>query len=366
MPTRYDSGRFSKVTPTPQGGVRVEAVIARTGILTYRQPDGTIRRELRIAEEVFSPASMETLKNAPATHLHPGGLVDPKNFRAVSVGYTAEDVRQDGDKLVASILIQDGDIVEKVLAGKLKELSAGYRCETDPTPGVWNGQEYDVVQRAIVHNHVALLPPGAGRSGPDVSLRLDSAGDCITPEGWAAKEQTSMKIEIIDGTEYEVGTPGHAKASASRDALRLDAADKLTKAEASRDAAVAERDELKVRLDGFDEKVAAAAASRIKLHDDAVKAGVDVKLDMADAEVKRAVIAKVLPGVNLEEKDDAYIDASFDIALQQVATADLGAIRTDAKDAKTGDPSKPVIGKAAAARAAMIEKNAAAHKCETR
>lgn len=44
----------------------------------------------------------------------------------------------------------------------------GYRCRYDFTPGFWNGQEYDVVQRALRGNHVALVDEG--RMGPEVAI----------------------------------------------------------------------------------------------------------------------------------------------------------------------------------------------------
>jgi hypothetical protein len=52
-----------------------------------------------------------------------------------------------------------------------KELSIGYRCLYDLTPGVYNGQQYDAVQREIRGNHLALVEEG--RAGPEVAV-LDS------------------------------------------------------------------------------------------------------------------------------------------------------------------------------------------------
>ena len=39
----------------------------------------------------------------------------------------------------------------------LKELSLGYNLDLDETPGEWEGQPYDAVQRNIVINHLALV-----------------------------------------------------------------------------------------------------------------------------------------------------------------------------------------------------------------
>src|SRR5690606_28507268 len=47
-------------------------------------------------------------------------------------------------------------------SGERKEISLGYKCQLDPTPGTWNGESYDAVQKNIVVNHVALGPKGWG------------------------------------------------------------------------------------------------------------------------------------------------------------------------------------------------------------
>lgn len=364
MATRYDVGRFSKVTRTPQGGIRVEAAVARTGILVYKNPDGTSRRELRLPEEVFHVDSLASLKGAPATHFHPGGMVSADNFRELAVGYMAEDVRQDGDKLVGSMLIQDAHMVEKVHTGGLLELSSGYQCRIEDTAGEWNGQRYDAIQRDIRHNHIALLPPGAGRSGPDVSLRLDAAGDCLPAEGWA--QETSMKIEIIDGTEYEVGTDAHTKAVAGRETARKDAADAHVALEARADAAEAQLKEVQEKLDGADARVAEAVKGRLELHRKAVEAGVEVREDATDDDIRRAVIAKVLPGLSLEDREDAYVRASFDLAMGQIGASDLAGLRKDAKDAAEGEGDKPEAPKDVQARQDMLDRNAKAWRTETK
>lgn len=56
---------------------------------------------------------------------------------------------------------------EEIETGK-EALSFGYRSRYDWTPGTWNGEPYDVVQRDIRGNHLALCD--AGRMGPEVSV----------------------------------------------------------------------------------------------------------------------------------------------------------------------------------------------------
>ncbi|AZD85001.1 hypothetical protein C4K14_2167 [Pseudomonas chlororaphis subsp. aureofaciens] len=53
-------------------------------------------------------------------------------------------------------------------SGKI-DLSPGYRCKYEFTPGVFEGQRYDAVQRCIRGNHLALVDEG--RTGPDVAVQ---------------------------------------------------------------------------------------------------------------------------------------------------------------------------------------------------
>ena len=57
------SGEFKR---TPQGFLRVKARLTKTGVFIYENG-----REYRSEEEVFRAYSLESLKGAPVTDLHP-------------------------------------------------------------------------------------------------------------------------------------------------------------------------------------------------------------------------------------------------------------------------------------------------------
>lgn len=207
----------------------------------YTLPDGSTRREYRPAEEVFADDSLSTLAHAPVTDLHPEreGVripVTPENYKDLSVGHVAENVRPMADHVSASLLVQDQDMILKIENGMRRECSAGYSCTLDQTPGVTNqGEVYDAIQRNIRYNHVALGPDGWGRAGSTVALRLDS-GDAVQ----ATQKETIVENEIIDGVSYKVSSPEWAaaknkftvKVTGERDAAmgRADAAEKATAA----------------------------------------------------------------------------------------------------------------------------------------
>lgn len=312
------------------------AYLTRVGVLTYRGDDGQIVRELRPRDEVFSPESLATLKGAPVTDLHPPTLVRSDNFRELSRGHVADDVREDGGKVAAVVVVQDADLVEKVDSKRAREVSCGYTCRIDPTPGEHEGERYDQIQREIRYNHVALGPEGWGRAGSEVALRIDSrSGDAIPPGAESAPKNTnangadaprgkgSQMLTIkIDGVEYPLGTDAEKEAAAKayareRDALsgRLDAL--TAELEASK-AKLAEATDAK-RLD-------AAVAARVALVDDARKVlGADYRADgKTDREVMVDAIVASDKAVKLDGKSDDYVLARFEVAVASRSDAAPG------------------------------------------
>src|SRR5581483_3078064 len=179
---RVDVGaKIRKDMRTQQGGARIPAFVTRTGVFTYTQPDGSVVRELRLPEEVFNKDSMKTLETAAVTVGHPG-RVTPENWRTLSVGAPV-DVRKDGRFLASDLVVNDATTLARV-GVDLVECSCGYDCEVEKKSGVYDGEQYDAIQRNIRYNHVGLGPEGWGRAGSSVRLRLDGAdfGVAYTPD----------------------------------------------------------------------------------------------------------------------------------------------------------------------------------------
>ena len=125
---------------------------------------GASRRELRLPEEVFDPASLASYKGKPVILTHEAGVVDKKNVDREHIGTILSNGYQDGDNVRAEIVIHETDLMKR---SGLRELSLGYSLDLDETPGVWNGQPYDAIQRNIRINHLALVDKArAGRKGP--------------------------------------------------------------------------------------------------------------------------------------------------------------------------------------------------------
>lgn len=166
---RLDSVPLSKAYYTEEGYLMDRPILTSTGIFEYTNPDGSIRRELRLPEEVFSPESLRSYKGKPIIITHGAGLVNKDNVHDESVGTILSEGYKDGNSVRAEIVIHDTDEMKK--AG-LKELSLGYNLDLDETPGIWNGQPYDAVQRNIIINHLALVLEA--RAGDQARLNVDS------------------------------------------------------------------------------------------------------------------------------------------------------------------------------------------------
>jgi HK97 family phage prohead protease len=319
---RLDGGRLGKAERTPQGGVRVPARVTRTGILRYRLPDGSIRRELRTPEEVFRPASLETLKSAPVTDHHPPfGHVTPETWKQVTVGHV-EVAKADSKYVEAALVIQDAAQIEKIDSGERQDISAGYRCLVKLSPGVWNGEPYDAIQTNITYNHVALLPKGGGRAGTDVGLRLDS-GDAVCDDPFIDGDHQEPMVIKIDGKDFEYGSKEHLEKidslhQAEVQTLKTEVStlkSDLDKATARADAATQEVTKLQGELTKATDP--AALADRVKARVDLqYKAksilGDSVKLDANDRELMIECVKVDDASFTGEGRSDDYITARFD------------------------------------------------------
>lgn len=174
---RFDSHRLDarQLRRDARGMALAKSRATRVGVFEYTRADGSKVRELRRPEVVFAPSHLETLVGASLTIGHPPEHVNPSNMRQLEVGVVTS-ARQDGSFVAADLSIRDASVIGKVERGELVELSCGYTCDVDPRPGVWQGERYDQAQINLRVNHIALLPPGHGRAGPEVRIRADAAG----------------------------------------------------------------------------------------------------------------------------------------------------------------------------------------------
>lgn len=191
MAIRYDRAPI-KAKRTDEGFIKDTPVLTRTGVFVYRNADGSERREYRPPEEVFKADSLALYAGIPITNGHPG-KVTSANAANHTIGAVLTPARQDGDNLIADIVIHN---VEAVNAGN-KELSVGYELDLDETPGITpNGERYDAVQRNIIPNHLAIV--SRGRAG-NARLNMDGDEEAVINDG----SVVMTKLRLDNGIEYD-------------------------------------------------------------------------------------------------------------------------------------------------------------------
>ena len=200
---RYDFSPIEKYELTPEGYLRVWASIARTGIQHYTDADGSIRKEFRPESEVASPESLASFAGKAITMEHPPALLDSENTKDYQIGFTGSEIVYDNGFVRAVMTVTDRDVIERIMHGDVREVSAGYRVNYDPTPGVTDsGEHYNGIQTEISGNHVAIVR--RGRAGPQVKLHLDRQ-DAADPYLFSTEEDQTMSAKIVfDGAEFEV------------------------------------------------------------------------------------------------------------------------------------------------------------------
>lgn len=340
---------------TADGYLVATAKSVRTGIQLYAGSevgvaDKAVVRVYRPPEEVFADASLQSFTHAPVTVDHPREMVTADNWKDLAVGEVSTAAKKDGEWVHLPLILKDAAAIHAVETGK-RELSAGYVCSLDFTPGTTPaGEAYDAVQREIKINHLALVD--RARAGSQARIGDDAvswgASPVITPT--ADKEGSPMadnlRKVLVDGLQVETTDAGAAaidKLTADKAAVQKkldDATAEHAKAIAAKDADLAKKDaeidKLKGQIvDGAAlDKLVADRAGLVAL---AGKIAKDVKTDgLSDADIRKAVVTAKLGDAAVKDKSADYINARFDILAEDAAKSDA----TDPFRAAVGDGLK--------------------------
>lgn len=275
------TGSLSNARRTPQGGFVVDATLARTGILEYMGPGGSVFR--RYNPPAVLQAAMDSLPMAPVTYKHPAKFVDVHNYQKLAAGHIIGAPEFDGVHLKATLAIQDAALIRAIELGEAREVSMGYTAEHSDEAGVTpEGETYDQARTSITWNHLAIVP--AGRAGRSVRLMLD--GEDI-PE-------LETRMLKINGQEIEF--EGAQAAFDSYDASLQASAATL---QAQLDEATNELNKLRAELV---EKTSESAL-------DALFAAREARREAERLElVKRERIAKHFPGIQLDGRSQDFVD----------------------------------------------------------
>jgi hypothetical protein len=366
---RFDNIDNSQWMTTPfqrtaEGFLRGRAIVTSIGVFTYKRKDGTVQRELRLPEEVFSPDSLNSMKLKPVTLNHPAELVTSENSDRLQVGSLGDNPSSttqwhnekweavtDGINCAIDMIITKQTAIDAVINGK-QALSMGYTCDLEMAePGAsWCGIEYDFIQRNIRYNHCAIVDSARAGDNARIELRADSEDAVL--ENIVLKKQDGgnamLKKINIDGIDYEAeaevirayqradekAKKAEEDACEQKKAMDKKVADledkekelekRISELEAERDTAKekadnAEKELEEVKKTALDSKtIDAAVNAKLELLTTARKAGVEVKADMSDMDIKKAVITSSFPNAKFDGKDDVYVQARYDATVEML------------------------------------------------
>lgn len=316
----YTDFQPSVFTRTPEGYLTGKIRVTGAGVFSYMVADGQKIRRLRPLDQVGADDSIATLNSKPVTLRHPMEDVSPENAKKLQVGFTGTDASWDGLNAFVTLTITDADAIAACERGEVRAVSCGYRARLAYESGNWQGSAYDEVMTDIRYNHVALVREG--RAGDGVRFRI---GDCADVENFFKKTDgdKNMKKMILDGVEYEADEKIIDKLQATQRQLdeSCEKAEKLVKENetitAARDAALAERDQLKTQLKDESE-IARLVDEKVALLDSAKSFGIEVKAVDSIKEIKKAFVKKAFPKMDLENKSPDYVMAAYDMACESL------------------------------------------------
>ncbi|WP_338885309.1 DUF2213 domain-containing protein [Xenorhabdus sp. TH1] len=181
--------------------------ISKVGVFDYLGAEigapvaDKIYKVLRPQEELENLATINSFKLMPFVNEHEmlGREATPAEQKGIE-GVIGENVYFEYPYLKGNIKILSNSALSQINSGKI-ELSPGYRCRYDFTPGTFNGEHYDAIQRDIRANHLALVDEG--RTGHDVAVQDQRIITIDTKElVTMATEEDKDKKDTIDDNGF--------------------------------------------------------------------------------------------------------------------------------------------------------------------
>lgn len=316
------------MTRTPEGYLRGQAVVSRTGVFEYNLADGNKLLQLRHPDDVFKADSTDTLRQIPVTMNHPPELVNADNAKRYQVGHTGDAVERNAQgHIIVGFTITDANAVKQVEAGVTQQLSLGYTLDLIAEEGVYQGQPYTHRQTNIRYNHLALV--SQARAGDVATINLDGTLHFVTAkkEATMATDSTRLVTVNLDGINYDA-SPEVAKHLERLQSENLDgkkSLDELKKQmdelKGQLDAVKAEYDEMKGKTaekeKNADSVIAQAVTDRLAL---IAKAGKLANTDGMEAMTSRDIMVKAIQAkrkdFNADGKSDEYVQGQFDALLE--------------------------------------------------
>ena len=148
--------------------------IAKAGVFDYllsevfSQVEKDKDRIVRVCREFENlKANKDSFKGKPIKWEH--FWVGKEGQTQTADGAIFGEVRADEPYLKADLIIYNNDLIAKIEAGEVVELSPAYEANIEAIEGSYNGEGYSYLQKLKEVNHLAVVE--TGRSGSDLKIQ---------------------------------------------------------------------------------------------------------------------------------------------------------------------------------------------------
>ena len=161
---------------------------------------------LRPEEELTKPETLDSLKNIPFINEHTmlGKDFTPAEDKGIE-GTTLENVQVKLPLILNDLKAYTERVKNLIETQDKRDLSLGYRCRYELTPGIYNGQPYDAIQRDIRFNHIALVDEG--RMGAECRVTDNSITYDNLDINQYKEQNMDLKEEIKEEVKKEILEP---------------------------------------------------------------------------------------------------------------------------------------------------------------
>jgi uncharacterized protein len=335
---RCDRSVIKHWEETPEGFLRFTAPVAKVGTLDYLNADGSIRREHVNLDTL--KASADSLKIKPITTPgHPPGLIDKTTAKDYIAGSTGNKVWIDDGFMWVTGTVFDGATIDAIKSGKARELSLGYSVKTVARAD----GDFDQIERQI--NHLSPVTKaraaGAGFKLDEESNILFSTDAIDASSNQVTSQQLcDLKQELadlpnkdramsyratLDGVDFEFASLDEAK--------HVNSAEKeLAKLRSDADAIAAKTAELQAKLDDATKELITAKATATE-QQTKLDAAEESNLDAAQIEAmigeRMKLWQEVLPFMR---SDNADFEPDYTLSPLGIMTAAVKAANPDLAD----------------------------------
>lgn len=300
-------------TMKDSGELVAPCTFARSGVMKYLAkelsplfddlPPNQVVRVMRTADELYKPSVMEALKSAPITIGHPNDDVSVDNYKELAKGVLSGMPTKGEDStgestLAGEVCLNDKEAIRLSDEGKAG-LSLGYRADLIRVQG---NTDYDAMQINIRPNHIAIV--GGPRAGWE--FRIGDSAELLELEE-ALAEEAKLAEELVNKTTELTVKLADAEAKISELEAKLDVANESLASKSG--------------LRFSDADIVGMVESRVGFLLTAKRLTDEDLTKLSEGEAMRKIVTARIG--DMSQKSDSYVQARYEILLEDEAPSEL-------------------------------------------